>query len=171
MLALGLAAGASVLSAQPQRGFGWAGGMMGPDGGPGMMGPGGGYMGRGVMGMGCPMLGFGGEDEQAGSFVDGRIAFIKAELNITDAQQGAWDDYVQAAKANFESMRGMHQQMRLMWEAKSPVERLDGRIAAMEARLSGLKDMKPAVGKLYDALDGRQRETADALLTSMGCMM
>jgi hypothetical protein len=171
MLALGLTAGASVLSAQPQRAPGGGWGMMGPGGGPWMMAHGRGYMGRGMVSMGCPMFGFDDEDGQTGAFVDGRIAFIKAELGITDAQKSAWDAYVDAVKANFDGMRGMHQQMQVIWDAKSPVERLDAQIAAMEGRLNGLKEMKPAVAKLYEALDGKQREKADAVLTSMGCMM
>jgi hypothetical protein len=124
-----------------------------------------------MMRMGCPMFDFDDGDGQTGAFVDGRIAFIKAELGITEAQKGAWDAYAQALKTNFESMRGMHQRMQVIWEAKSPVERLDAQIVAMEARLSGLKEMKPAVAKLYDALDSKQRDTANAVLTTMGCMM
>jgi hypothetical protein len=58
-------------------------------------------------------------------FTEGRIAFIKAELGITDAQNAVWDGYVQALKANLASMQSMHQQMRTLFDAKSPVERLD----------------------------------------------
>ena len=67
-----------------------------------MMGPG--MMGRdspmgpgGMMGMmgGCPMIG---TDGQASTFIDGRIAFLKAELAITDAQKSVWDAYADATK-------------------------------------------------------------------------
>ena len=121
---------------------------------------------RGMMGMGCPMLGFGGDNEGA-SFTEGRIAFIKAELGITDAQKSAWDGYMQALKKNLASMQAMRQQMRTLFEAKSLVERLDARIAAMEGRVSALKEMKPALAKLCDALDAKQRDAADELLTVM----
>jgi hypothetical protein len=144
--------------------------MMEPGYGPGMMGRAWPGARHGMMGMGCPMLGLGDEDEGA-SFAQGRIAFIKAELGITDAQKAVWDSYVEALKSNLANMQAMHQQMRRLLEAKTPVERLDGRIAAMEARLSSLKDMKPALAKLYEALDAKQREAADDLLTVMGCMM
>src|SRR6516164_7300947 len=56
-------------------------GMMGQDGG-GMMG----MMGRGGM-MG--MMGMAGH-------VEGRIAFLKAELKITDAQTSAWNAFADA---------------------------------------------------------------------------
>ena len=167
LLAVGLAAGVSSISGQPRGERGW--GMMGPGWGPGMWRDGAGGP-RGMMGMGCPMPGFGYDDEGA-SFTEGRIAFIKAELGITDAQRSAWDGYVQALKTNLASMQAMHQQMRTSFEAKSPVERLDARIAAMDGRLSALKEMKPALVKLHDTLDAKQRAAADELLTVMGCMM
>ena len=171
ILAVGLTAGVYAISAQPRGGPGW--GMMGPGWGPGMMGRDGQIGPRGMggmMGMGCPMLGFGDEDETA-SFTEGRSAFIKAELAITDAQKSAWDGYVQALKSNLTSMQGMHKQMQTLFEAKTPVERLDVRIVTMEGRLTALKEMKPALAKLYDALEAKQREKADGLLTVMGCIM
>jgi hypothetical protein len=167
LLAVALAAGVSGISGQPRDEPGW--GMMGPGWGPGIMGRD--RMGgpRGMMGMGCPMMGFG--DDEFSSFTEGRIAFIKAELGITDAQKGVWDAYVQALKTNLASMEAMHQQMRNVFDAKSPVERLDATIAAMDGRLSAFKEMRPALAKLHDALDAKQREAANELLTIMGCMM
>lgn len=47
-----------------------------------------GRMGRGGMG-GC-MMGYGPGDML--DRIDGRLAFIKAELKITEAQSGAWSD-------------------------------------------------------------------------------
>lgn len=168
ILTVGLAAGASIIAGQPRSGSGW--GMMGRGWGPGMMGQDWSAGRRGMMGMGCPMFGFGLDDE-TNSFTEGRIAFIKAELGIMEAQKAVWDGYVQSLKTNFASMQGMHQQMLALLETKSPIERLDARITTMDERLKALKEMKPALVKLYDALDAKQREKADELLTVMGCMM
>ena len=93
--------------------------MMGPGMGPGMMGQemmGPGMMGQGMgcggmMGMmsgGCPMMGRNGP---ASSFAEGRIAFIKAELAITDAQNSVFDAYAAALRKNLESMQTMHKTM------------------------------------------------------------
>jgi hypothetical protein len=175
IVAMGLAAGAVSAVAQ-QRGPGW--GM-----GPGMMGPGWqmgpGSMGRnwptgpgwmGMMGMmgGCPMWG---TEGQAATFIDGRLAFLKAELAITDAQKAAWDAYADATKRNLQSMQGMWQTMQKVFEAKTPVERLDAHLAAMEGRIKALQDVKPVLAKLYEALSAEQKKTADDILTGMGCMM
>ena len=161
MLILTASAGASGLVAQQRGGPGWE--RMGPD----MMGQG---WGRGMMGMGCPMMAPGGDGEAA-TFADGRIAFLKAELKITDAQKEVWESYAQSLKNNLETMKGMHQTMLAALEAKNPVKRLDVHIAAMETRLAALKQMQPALSKLHAALDEGQRRIADEVLTGMGCMM
>ena len=163
VVAVGLALGVTHAAAQ-QRGPGWD--MMGPN----MMDRGS-PMGRGgMMGMmgGCPMMG---ADGQALAFIDGRIAFLKAELAITDAQKGAWDAYADATKRNLESMQGMWQTMKAVFDAKTSVERLDAHLAAMESRIKVLKDVKPTLAKLYEALSAEQKKKADDILTGMGCMM
>lgn len=158
------------------RGGGYGPGMMygpGPGYGPGMMGPGygpGRGYGWGMMGGGCGMMGST-SDGRAETFVNGRIAFLKAELGITDAQKAAWDGYADALKRNLQSMQGMWQTMQAVFEAKTPVERLDARVTAMEGRLAALKEVKPALAALYAALSEDQKKKADELLTGMGCMM
>ena len=113
----------------------------------------------------CPMMGGG------ASHSEGRIAFLKAELGITDAQKSVWEAYAAQVKANLQSMQGMQATMTKMASAKTPGERLDATIAAMEARSKTLKDMKPALTALYAALTAEQKAKADQLLTGMGCMM
>ena len=41
----------------------------------------------------------------------------------------------------------------------------------MESRSNALKDVKPALAKLYEALSAEQKKKADEILTGMGCMM
>jgi hypothetical protein len=171
-------------SAQTERrGPGYGPGMMYGQGyGPGMMGQGypgmmygRGYgrrgfgYGPGMMG-GCPMLGTGGES-RGSTFAEGRIAFLKAELNIVAAQETAWNAYAEAIKRNLQNMQGMWQSMRAVFEADTPVERLDAQVAAMEGRLAALKEVRPALADLYAALNADQKDKADELLTGMGCMM
>jgi hypothetical protein len=132
-------------------------------------------MGRGMMGMmdmmsGCPMMGMSGQ-RQSSAFVEGRIAFVKAELAITDAQKGAWDAYADAIKHNLHNMQDMASTMRTVIEAKTPVERLDAHLAAMEGRIKALQDVKPTLVKLYEELTAEQKRKADEILTAMGCMI
>jgi hypothetical protein len=119
----------------------------------------------GMMASGCPMMGGG------PMYPEGRSAFLKAELAITDAQAKVWDAYAEALKKNMQSMQGMRQTMMAARSGKTPVERLDAHATAMEGRLQALKDIKPALAALYDALSDDQKKKADQLLTGMGCMM
>ena len=153
-------------SAQMGRGGGYGPGMMYGQGyGPGMMG----NYGPGVMG-GCPMMGTT-TDGQVSTFAEGRIAFLKAELGITDAQKSEWDAYAEKIKGNLQNMQGMWQTMKTVFDAKTPADRLDAQIAAMDSRLAALKEIKPALSKLYAALSAEQKKKADEVLTGMGCMM
>lgn len=130
---------------------------------PGMM-QGGGMMEMGMMGN-CPMMG------GTEAHVEGRIAFLKAELAITDQQKEAWEAYAAAIKKNLEGMKAMRETMMKVMQAKSPVERLDAHISAMENRVTTLKELKPALGTLYAGLSDEQKKKADELLTGIGCMM
>lgn len=168
-IAAGIAGSATVPS-HAQRADG---GMMGGYGGGAMMGPGHGYgmmgnYGPGMMG-GCPMMGAT-TDGKISTFAEGRIAFLKAELGITDAQKSVWDSYAETVKGNLQSMQVMWQTMKTGFEAKAPVDRLGAHIAAMESRLAALKEVKPALEKLYAALSDEQKKKADEVLTGMGCM-
>ena len=164
LMASGLVAAGTPLGAQ-QPGMGMREMPMGP----GMQ------MGPGMMGMtrmmgDCPMMGMMmGADTS--TFAEGRIAFLKAELAITDAQRGAWETYAAALKKNLQGMQAMRQTLLKVMEAKTPVERLDAHIAAMDGRLASLKEVKPALAALYGALSDDQRKKADQILTGMGCMM
>lgn len=53
---------------------------------------------------GCPMVG---AEGRALTFAEGRLAFLKAELAITDAQKGIWDAYAEATKKNLQSMQAI----------------------------------------------------------------
>jgi hypothetical protein len=145
---------------QPPRSMmrGWG---MGPSG---MMGR---MMGSGRMMDGCPMMGVMSDDAPA--FIEGRIAFLKAELAIADAQKTVWSAYADVLRRNFENMKTSHKTMMEAMQNKTPVERLDARINVMEKRLKMLKEIKPALGALYAALSADQRKKADEVM-GMGCM-
>lgn len=127
-------------------------GMMGP----GMMGRGGwdGGWGRGMMG-GQPKM---------GAMVDGRLAYLKGELGITDTQTKAWDAYAAAVKTRAELMQGMHATMVETMQKGTATERMDARIAGMEAMLDSLKALKPATEGLYVVLTDEQKKVADDLI-------
>lgn len=158
----------SVIAVGVALGIGYAFAQRGPgrEMGPGM------HMGRGMMDLmsGCSIMGVSNEG-QSSAFIDSRIAFIRAELGITEAQESAWDAYADAIKMNLQSMQDMRQTMQTVFEAKTPVERLDAHLAIMQSRTNALGEVKLPLVKLYDTLGVEQKKKADAILTGMGCMM
>jgi len=147
-------------------------GMMGP----GMMGPG--YTGSGMMG--CPMMGGQGMTMgqmpmgygmmMTGPAIEGRLAYLKAELGITDAQASAWNAYAMAVKARMTGMQGTHQAMMQAWQSGTAIARLEAHTKAMESMIESLKALKPATEALYAVLSPEQKTKADQLL-GMGCCM
>ena len=125
-------------------------------------------MDHGMMGRDCPMMGMMMGGAGMPTFAEGRIAFLKAELAITPAQQIVWDGYAAALKKN---LTGMRHDMTTAASGKGPVARVDAQLAAMEGHVAALKEMKPALAKLYDALSDEQKKKADQILTGMSCMM
>lgn len=148
-----------------------AGGMMGGQGGMmcgGMMGGmgQGGMEGRsGMMGMMDPSGGM------MGRHVEGRLAFLKAELKITDAQKPAWDRFAAAMRASAKSMSEARQRMSQAGTPATPPERLDQDEKRLAARLDTLKSLKSAVDPLYASFNDEQKKTADELMIRLMGMM
>lgn len=118
----------------------------------------GGRMGKGMMG-GQPRM---------GAMAKGRLAYLKSELNITDAQQAAWKEYSDAVTDRVGVMRGVRQTMMEAMRMGNANERMDARITGMEAMVAAMKAVKPATEKLYAVLSDEQKKIADQLI-GMGC--
>jgi len=129
-------------------GQGMMGGMWGwGDGGPGNWGSG--MMGR---------------QPRVEAIVQGRLAYLKGELDITAAQTEAWNGYAEAVTNRIDLMQGMHQAMIEAMQEGTAIERMDVRINNMEAMLEAMKALKPATEKLYAALTDDQKKVADQLI-------
>ena len=174
--ALALTAGICSVGAEekaPQDSSSAARGMMGRGGmGPGMMGYDG--MGPGMMGydgMGTGMMGsrWAGSRQQMctamAGHIDGRLAYLKAELKITDAQEVLWKAYAAAAHENADAMLKHCTAMTKEHggAALSLPERLDQHEQFMAARLESLRATNKSLKPLYAAFSDSQKQTADQL--------
>ena len=124
-----------------------------------------GMMGRGMMGqrmMGQGMMRGGGA--KMGAMVSGRLAYLKDELKISDAQTEAWNGYAEAVKGRVKVMQDMRDSMMDAMQKGNAVERMDARISGMEALLEAMKAAKPATVKLYAVLTDEQKKIADRLI-------
>ena len=187
------------------RGPGYGGpgfGMMGPGygGGPGygygMMGPGYGDRGYG-MGYGRGYgpydrrdrdRDFGERDRRDGparygmmrqgdtsAYLEGRIAFVAAELHLTDTQKPAWDKFAEALRANGkrqDALRGAMRNIMFGNRATDLSGRLDQEEQFLSTHLDSVRALKTALAPLVAALDDRQRQTLTELSPiGMGGMM
>jgi hypothetical protein len=102
---------------------------------------------------------------------EGRIAFLKTELKITDAQTPQWNAFADTLRANAKAHQTMHEQMAKGGMPSSWLERLAFQQKAMSTRLDGLKALETAAKPLYAVLTDDQRKLADQLLSGpMGMM-
>jgi len=104
--------------------------------------------------------------------IDGRLAFLKTELKITDAQLPLWNALAQAMRANATAMQAMPDAMMGMSKAATLPDKLTERETMLTARIEAVRKLKGAVDPLYAALDANQKKTADEIMLSpMGMMM
>jgi hypothetical protein len=135
--------------------------------GAGMMGQA--QMGAGMMPMMNMMMG-----AQAGDdHFEGRLAFIKAELKITDAQAQPWNAFADAVRSNIGSMAEMRKSMMGGEGAPSTLpERLAREDKMVTAHLAALRKTEDAVAQLYVVLTDEQKKTADTIVVGpMGIPM
>lgn len=134
----------------------------------GMMGPG--MMDQGMSGpMSCTA--HAGPAGAPGSYLEGRLAFVKAELAIDQTQDAGWQTFAAAvrdrAQPMFHGMHGMHNGA--MGGSDFPA-RIDAQIKMLDDRLSGLKAVRAAAVGLYQKLNPTQKQKADTLLPMSLCM-
>jgi len=110
--------------------------------------------------------------------IEGRIAFLRAELNITEAQASAWNAFADAMRTNAKKLAEVRASMmaRLdagQQQAPTMAERLDQQERSLLARLEGTRALKSAVTNLYGTLSEDQKKIANELLApqmGMGMM-
>lgn len=100
--------------------------------------------------------------------IEGRIAFLRAELKITDAQADSWNGFADALRANARKLAEVRASMTPksgMAPAESTLAvRLEQQEQWLAARLEGTRAMKSAFVKLNELLSDDQKKTANELL-------
>jgi hypothetical protein len=133
-------------------------------------------MGGGSMGM-MRMMGAAGAEGMGGMAtidrVEGRIAFLRTELKITEAQIGAWDAFAEALRANAKKLGDVRSTMMAQINAAQQApDRLGLQEQWLTARLEGTRAIRAAVTALYGVLSDDQKKTAnDILAPHMGMTM
>jgi hypothetical protein len=138
-------------------------------------------IGHGMMGaggMGRWMMGSGGSTQDMCSamagHIEGRLAYIKAELKITEPQEPLWKTYAAAARENANTMLSHCTAMTGQpgTTTSSLPDRLDQHEKLMADQLEAVRAMNKALKPLYAALGDSQKKTAEELFWGhMGMMM
>ena len=94
--------------------------------------------------------------------VEGHIAFLKAELKITEAQQKAWDHFAEALRTNAKELRGASGPMRggMMGGAKNAkplAARLEQQEQTLNLHLGAVKRSRAALEELNAVLSDEQK--------------
>ncbi len=108
--------------------------------------------------------------------IEGRIAFLRVELKIADAQADSWNGFADALRANARKLAEVRASMTPKPD-EAAVSTLATRLEQQEqwlaARLEGTRAMKSAYIKLNELLSDDQKKTANELLAphlGMGAM-
>lgn len=155
-----------------QPGMGGSSGMQGMMGGGGMMNMMGGKMPMMDMMqmMGMMRSSGGGMGMATIDRVEGRIAFLRTELKITDAQNAAWNAFADALRTNAKSLGEVRSSM-MAGAQQNLVDRLALQEKWLAARLEGTRAIKAALANLVGTLSDDQKKAADELLAPhMGMM-
>jgi hypothetical protein len=110
--------------------------------------------------------------------VEGRIAFLRTELKITEAQSTAWNAFADALRTNAQKLGEVRAAMMAQpvgegQQAPKLGDRLELQERWLLARLEGTRTIRSAFGKLDEVLSDDQKKTAAELLAphmGMGMM-
>jgi periplasmic protein CpxP/Spy len=99
-----------------------------------------------------------------GQLVDGRIAFLRAELNITQAQEADWQKVEAAMRENAAALDKAIGGARARRGTMNAVERMEARAEFAKLRADNSERLLAAFKPLYASLSPEQQQRADALM-------
>jgi hypothetical protein len=100
--------------------------------------------------------------------VEGRLAFIKAELKIAESQGGAWNELAAAIRT---AAKHHNERMQAVFsgadDAKTLPQRIEAQEQFMTTRLDEIRQIKGGLNKLYALLSDDQKKEADNVVLPM----
>jgi periplasmic protein CpxP/Spy len=99
-----------------------------------------------------------------GQLADGRIAFLKAELKITPAQEAQWQKVAAAMRQNADALDQTIGKARDYRGKADAIERMEMREQLARVRADNAARLLAAFKPLYASLSPAQQQTANALL-------
>jgi hypothetical protein len=100
--------------------------------------------------------------------VEGRLAYAKTLLGITDEQAAVWKAYEDVSRANVAKMREAHRAMINAEASGQNIDRMRAQTREMEAQLEARKALEPVTEDLYKSLSPEQKQRADVVFLLLG---
>ncbi|MGY3035746.1 hypothetical protein ACVIIV_004916 [Bradyrhizobium sp. USDA 4354] len=95
--------------------------------------------------------------------LEGRIAFLKAELQISDKQSADWNGVADALRSSRQHLLEARK-MLVMDDRLGSADRLEHYERHLSERLEAIKSARLAFTRLYASLNESQKQTADTIL-------
>lgn len=95
--------------------------------------------------------------------IEGRIAFLKAELKISDAQMAGWNALAEALRSGRQHLVEARKLL-VMDDNTSSADRLERYERHLTERVVAIKATRGAFVQLYPTFDETQKRTADEIL-------
>lgn len=95
--------------------------------------------------------------------LEGRLAFLKTELQITDKQTTDWNALADALRSSRQHLLEARKLL-VMDDKVTGTERVEHYERHLSERLEAIKTARAAFGKLYPTLSDNQKQTADTIL-------
>ena len=96
--------------------------------------------------------------------IEGRIAFMRAELLVTDAQAPAWDQFAQSLRVGRLHVIEAREALSASGGQPDPMSRLTAYEKNMSARLDALRTTRESFDRLNAVLDDTQKQVASELV-------
>lgn len=100
--------------------------------------------------------------------LEGRLAFLKTELQITSAQENAWNAFAEAMRKAVAAPAAAGPRQDQASKSSALPDRLDDQVQRQQSRVSMLQAKKAAVEQLYRQLSAEQKKMADDLIEQIG---
>jgi hypothetical protein len=95
--------------------------------------------------------------------IEGRLAFLRAELKITEAQGNAWNTFAETLRGNAQKLAAARPAM-MGGTAQTLPDRLDAQERWLTARLEGIRAIRTAFTPLFSSFSDEQKKIAGDLL-------
>jgi len=103
--------------------------------------------------------------------VEGRIAYLKAELKITEAQSASWNAFADTMRTDAAAMKALHDGMAGTGMPATAPDRMAAQRKMLAGRMAMMDRSEASMKALYAALSAEQRTSFDQIMPGpMGMM-